>query len=923
MHHSSKSYAFILLLLALLPHSARSAERIDFVQDRLNNGLSVIYAPLRQAPVVHVRVLYHVGSRDERPDRQGFAHLFEHMMFRGSEHVKPEEHGKLISSVGGNSNAFTSFDQTVYVNTLPANQLELALYLEADRMASFKVSQQIYEIERNVVAEEWRRRQNSLYGSVWEDFAKLHFRQHPYRWTPIGNMDHLKSARPEELQAFFDTYYVPNNAVLILAGDFELPAAKALVGKYFGWIPASPALSRPIPPEPPQTQQRRLAQSKPVPLAHVMIGYHTPAYRSDDNYALALLGHILGAGNSSRLNRLLVDSANPLCVDANAHLQALQDSGIFMLSATVMKDKDADEVEKLLLAAAGEVADKGVSQEELEKAKTRERVAFVRNRETAVQVASQLGQEALFGSDANRVNTDLEKINAVSVEAVRAVARKYLNPANASVLRTNPGPVEKGTPGAPAALPPRPLADPAAAPAAPRAVSFPAGYPKSAPLADARVKASFAKGTETLINGVKVIVMPDGRLPSVNWHLTMRMGSHADPAGKEGLADLTASLVRRGSAGLSYQALNEDLESRGISISVNDGGDYTRLSGSCLTEQLDHALRRSREVLRQPALPAEEFAKLKEQTLSGLQYEQAEPETVATHELAGALFGASPLGRYATPASVSSITLEDIKACYGRLYRPNDAVLVIAGDVTVERGQALARQLLEGWEAAPLPAAGYALKELGNTLRIIVVDRPEGKQSLIRMAARAYGIQSDEKFAGSLASGILSSGIDARLGRYVRAEKGLVYSVWGNFRPARQGGQFLAGAETKLETTADCVEAMFKVFTDMGKDGVSEEEMAEAKLRAVGGMVMGMQTMQQQAGYRVEGILNGYPLDYWDRYPERIAAVAPGQVGEVVGRYLRPERITVVVVAPAQAVVKQLEKLGTVQVVAMPGKRGG
>src|SRR4051794_14718932 len=215
MTYNVRRPCLLCILVVLLPVPARAdgpspatipaPAPVEYVRETLDNGLRVIYAPLHQAPVVHVRVHYHVGSRDERPDRQGFAHMFEHMMFRGSAHVKPEQHMKLINMVGGYSNAFTSFDQTVYVNTVPANHLEMALYLEADRMASFKVSEQIYDIERKVVAEEWRRRQNQPYGTFFEDFLKLAFTTHSYRWTPIGDMSHLKAARVSELQDFFNT----------------------------------------------------------------------------------------------------------------------------------------------------------------------------------------------------------------------------------------------------------------------------------------------------------------------------------------------------------------------------------------------------------------------------------------------------------------------------------------------------------------------------------------------------------------------------------------------------------------------------------------------------------------------------------------------------------------------------------------------
>src|SRR5688572_14306077 len=240
--------AAVIALAAMLPAVtyANQPEKIHFTEEALDNGLHVIYVPLRQAPVVHVRVLYHVGSRDERPDRQGFAHMFEHMMFRGSAHVKPEEHMKLIGTVGGNSNAFTSFDQTTYVNTISSNHLEMALYLEADRMASFKVDAEIYKTERKVVAEEWRIRQNRPYGTQFEDFLRNQFTAHSYRWTPIGHMDHLRAAEVAELQEFFNTYYLPNNATLVIAGDIDIAKTKELVRKYYAWIPQGPEPKRDI-----------------------------------------------------------------------------------------------------------------------------------------------------------------------------------------------------------------------------------------------------------------------------------------------------------------------------------------------------------------------------------------------------------------------------------------------------------------------------------------------------------------------------------------------------------------------------------------------------------------------------------------------------------------------------------------------------
>src|SRR5665213_1444865 len=435
---------FLLLSAARPASAAEEAKQIEFTQETLPNGLQVIYAPLHQAPVVEVRVFYHVGSRDERADRQGFAHMFEHMMFRGSAHVKPQEHMKILGAVGAQVNAFTSFDQTVYHETLPSTALETALYLEADRMAGFRVSDTIFGTERKVVAEEWRMRyMNQPYGRLFQDFLNVAFTTHSYRWTPIGNMDQLKASRSNELQDFFNTYYLPNNAVLVLAGDIEVDAAKAMVAKYFGWIPRGPAIVRESPTEPEQKAARHIEVSYRAPLPRIQIGYHVPGYKNEDHQALDMLGVILGDGRSSRLQKLLVSSEHPLAVQAFASDMKLEDAGLFMIGAIVMQGKDPLAVEKDLKDAVADVVAHGVTQEELDKAKTQERIGLVQARETATDLAEQLGEEALMTGDPNRVNTDPQKMEAVTLADIQRVAKEYLEPSRSTTLRVKPDPLGK------------------------------------------------------------------------------------------------------------------------------------------------------------------------------------------------------------------------------------------------------------------------------------------------------------------------------------------------------------------------------------------------------------------------------------------------------------------------------------------------
>jgi zinc protease len=910
-----------------------AVQNIEFTEETLPNGLRVIYAPLHQAPVVQVRMLYHVGSRDERPDRQGFAHMFEHMMFRGSKHVAPQEHMRLIDEVGGICNAFTSFDQTVYHDTVPSEDLELALYLEADRMSSFKVTDEIYQIERKVVAQEWMLQQNRAFGNLYNDLMKAAYKSSSYQWTPIGNMQQLLAAPASELQEFFNTYYVPNNAVLVIAGDVDVPAAKKMVQKYYAWIPKGGEVPHPNGIEPPQTEARSVtAPDRLAQLKAVVLGYHIPPYKSDDHYALSVLSNVLGEGASSRLDRALVNTKDPICLGASTMYESLEYGGMFGVMAEVKPGKDPEEVKKAVAAVIAELLAKGITPEELARAKTNRRVETIHERQTCEQIAGQVGDEELWAGDPNRVNNDLAKLEAVTADDVKAVANKYLNPNQVTVLEVDPDPLGTATRKAAQAAKALFTGAPVVAstqPIAARDVTFPADYPMHPPLPPAKSTASFEKGQEATINGVHLVVLTDHRLPIVGWTLAMRHGSHNEPADKAGLAGLTAEMLNHGTRQHTYQQLSDEKESHGISIGFGDGGDTTRFSGGCTTDELDRAFALGREELLEPAFPAEEFDKLKDQSIAGLTQSLSAPAKAADLEMVNALYAGSPLGHPTTPQTLKSITLDDVKKFYADFYHPNDAVMTISGDITFERAQELAKTLTDGWQPKDMPAVTYNFPPAPTEKKIILIDTGDsatGASSVIRMGLPAYNIHTDDKYAGSLCSTLLSAGIESRLMDYVRAKKGYVYGVSGYFSPGRYAGSFEVDAPTRPPVTGDCITSIFKVLDDLkntaGDNPLSDDELAAAKRRVSGSMVMGMQTIGDQAGKRLEGILNGYPVDYYDQYPQHINAVTVDQVRAVMDKYVKDDAMTIVVAAPASAVKEQLDAMGKVTVVPMPLKRG-
>jgi zinc protease len=912
------------------PTTTGSADGQTWTQQTLANGLRVIYAPMPNTPVAQVRVFYHVGSRDERTDRQGFAHMFEHMMFRGSAHVQPEEHLKLVGVVGGSSNAYTYYDETVYHDTLPASYTPLALWLEADRMSSFKVSPDIFYTERNVVSEEWRMRLNRPYGGLFELLMPEVFKVSPYRWTSIGNMADLQAAKTAELQAFFEKYYVPNNAILVVAGNIDVARTQADVQKYFGWIPGHGPettsagvthwlpLERNIPAEPPQTAPRRLEIKMTAPLARVMVTFRAPPAASDDMEALELLLSVLGDGQSSRVYRRLVTSDTPMAVDAGALLDDLEDGGILGFSATVLKDKQPADVEKVLLDEIATSREKPVTAEELEKVKQQTRMALATRFQTADDVASLLGHELLIRNNLDRVATARARLEALTPADLQRVAQKYLPANGVNIMVITPGTPEGPPPGAPLAT--APASEPADTVVNARPVHFPSDYPTAPPMAGTLPAATFEKGTEFILTPTAaaqsphVVVLVDHRIPIIHWTLALRSGGYAEVKGKEGLAGLTADMVRRGPKGKTFDQFNEDLESRAITLDVSDGGDVTRISGQCLKEQFPYAMQAMRDMLLAPAFDPGEFTNLQNQSVSSLRLALTDPDTLASRELTRNLYGTSPLGRLTTVESLSALSLDNVKQFYSTIYKTNGAILVISGDLSLMEGQSTAAALLAGMPTGSLPAIDYSFPNPPDKEHFVLIDKPDAQQAAIQMGAPAYTLQSDEKFIGSLANQILSAGIESRLGRYVRAEKGYVYGVDGYFLPNRHAGAFLGETDTRFPTTADTITAMFKVFDDMKAADVTEKELADAKFRVSGILLMAMQTTTEQADRRLESTLNGFPIDYYDKYAQRIGQVTAPQIRQIMNQYVQESHMTIVVVGPAATLKPQLEKLGSVEV---------
>jgi zinc protease len=419
--------------------------------ETLDNGLQVVYLEDHSTPIVHLALWYHVGSKDEKPGRTGFAHLFEHLMFKGSKNVRADQHPSWITSVGGQSNAFTDEDATVFWETVPAQYLPLVLWLEADRMATLEVDEGKFLNEREVVKEERRMRyENQPFGRLSEIIFDKAFQVHPYRHQTIGSMADLEAASIADVRAFRETYYVPNNATLALVGDFDLEQAKALARQYLGRVPRGRPVPRDIPQEPPQEREERYEVTEPWPLPAVVVSHHITYDGHPDAYPLHILAKILSDGESSRIYRSLVYEKQ-LALAAFGEAKLIEHPNLFYAVAIVQPGRQPADVQAALQAELDRVKTGGVTPEELNRAKRQFARDYIFGRETVQQKALHLGHAVVIHDDITTADGEFDLFQNVTLADVQRVAQTYFTPQSRmllTILPRGPGDAPDASPAA-------------------------------------------------------------------------------------------------------------------------------------------------------------------------------------------------------------------------------------------------------------------------------------------------------------------------------------------------------------------------------------------------------------------------------------------------------------------------------------------
>ena len=868
----------------------------------LDNGLQVLLHEDHTIPMVAVNIWYHVGSRNEKPGRTGFAHLFEHMMFQGSEH-HDDDYFLPLQKIGGTVNGSTNTDRTNYWENVPADYLELALYMEADRMGWLvpAITQEKLDNQRDVVKNEKRQGDNRPYAVADDLMNELLFPEgHPYRWSVIGSMDDLSAASVEDVSEFFSLYYAPNNASLCVAGDFDPAEAKAWIARYFGTIPPGRPVERLTAWQPKLDCERRAVAEDNVELPRLYMSWHSPAYYAPGDAECDLLGTILTGGKTSRLYRRLVYELR-IAQDVRANQASRELGGVFGIRATAAPGHTLAELEAVIDDELARLLKDGVKKQEVALALTGYEAGFVRGLQRVGGFggkADRLNRYNVMTGDPDYLARDLERYQQADAASVNRYARAILGFDNRAVVHVVPqGKLAADT-------------------VAVDRTTLPGS-------AGASVFNPPAIRTAELANGLKVYLVEKHELPMVEVRLDIDSGWSSDPAGKAGTAALTADLLDEGAAGLDAVELARRVEELGARLRTDSSFDGSSVSLNVLKNNAAAGLKLMRSVALEPTLSPADFERVR-QSYAGRQKQEArQPRAQALTEFQLRCFGAGhpyaqPISGSGTPASLAALSPADLTAFHSEYYRPNNASLVMVGDLSLDEAVALARTAFGSWTPGAVVPPVVPAPAPYDGARLVVIDRPGAQQSYIVGGYPEMRRNDPDHLAMEVVNTAFGGQFASRINMNLREDKGYTYGVRSQLMSLRDGGLFMMAAAVETPATAASISELLAELAAIRADRpLVSDELADNRNRLIMGFPQEFETHGGVAGELSSLLQFGLPLDTWQTYTAAVAGVGEAAAAGVVARHLDPARVVWVIVGDWQQIEPQLRglELGDIEVV--------
>ncbi|HET9426927.1 MAG TPA: pitrilysin family protein, partial [Allosphingosinicella sp.] len=890
---------------------------LQYQSRTLANGLRVYSLRDPDSANVSVQVWYDVGSKDDPRGRSGFAHLFEHLMFKSTRNMVPEQFDRLTEDVGGFNNASTADDYTNYYEVVPANHLERLLWAEADRMRSLVIEPGFFASERDVVKEELRSRVLAApYGKLFYLYLpQISYDVHPYARPGIGSIEDLDAATIEDVRAFHATYYRPDNAVLVVSGNFDQARLDSWIDLYFGPIerPTTP-IPRVTAVEPDRNAARTFTVYEPnTPLPAVLLAYPAPPASDADAAAMEVLDGILSTGESSRLHQSLV-YRDRIASQAGSFLDIKQGRGNLAAFAILSPGQGAEAGEAALRREIARFRDEPVSDAELAEAKTELLTGALRERETVEGRADALAEAVIVDGDPAAADRRLTAIAAVTPADIQRVASVWLGDGRSAAVRYLPETEQNGAPenqiGTAATVQTAALAPPSniriwePAPEGERQMP-PSPGPEIVPEIP-------APNIQRLANGLTVITVEKRDLPLVSMSLLARGGSAADPQGRAGTASLAASVMTEGTATRSATEIDRAVEALGASLGAGASWDGAQIGLTVQTAQADSALAIIADVARNAALSDEEIERQRAIAADAIRVAMSDPGSVAQMAAMRALYGAAPYGNPAegTASSLAAITRADIQAAHNATWAPGSATLVVAGDMNPAEARTLAERHFGDWTAAGRTASATPTSPAVGRDDILVVDMPGAGQAAVAVV-RSTLSRGDPRFYRALvANAVLGGGYSARLNQEIRIRRGLSYGSGSGIDARREPGPFVAMTQTRNDAAAQVLEVTLAEMRRLGAEPIPVAELDARRTSLTGSFGRSAETTSGIAGLLANYILRGVGPEEIDRYLPAVLAVGPADAQAAAAELLSPEGATLVIVGEAAQFAEALRATG-------------
>ena len=897
----------VLIFVCALAARGLFAQDVDipFKVFTLDNGLTVIVHEDHKAPIVAVNLWYHVGSKNEKPGKTGFAHLFEHLMFGGSDHA-PGRYIDAMEKIGATDlNGTTNNDRTNYFEDVPTSALDYTLWMESDRLAYLTLDQKTLDLQRGVVQNEKRQGENQPYSVAFQLITQNTYPAgHPYSWTVIGDMADLNAASMDDVKEWFKTYYGPSNVVLCLAGDIDLKTAKEKVEKYFGNIPPGPPVGHQEVWVAKMTGTHRGVVQDRVPQARLYKVWNVPPDGTPDGDYLDLVSDVLASGKTSRLYKRLVYD-DQIATSAFAYVDLREIAGQFAIQATAKPGQGLEQVEKAVDEELAKFLKDGPTADELQRVKTEYAANFVRGIERIGGFggkSDQLARNQVFHGDPAHYKVSLKRVQEATAEDLKAAANRWLSD-GVYILEVNPFPPYK-----------------AAATGADRSKPPVTGTPPELKLPKLQ--------RATLSNGLKVILAERHEVPLAQFWMAVDAGYAADQLAAPGTASMASSLLDGGTTTRNALQISDQLALLGAQLNAYSNLDLSIVHLSSLKEKLDPSLDLFADVILNPVFPDSDFKRQQKQTLAGIEREQTVPQLMALRVLPSLLYGAghaygNPLTGSGTTESVGKMTREDLAKFHQTWYHPNNATIVIVGDTTLSEMKPKLEKLFANWKAGQVSKKNIASVSLPQKSSVYLIDKPGAIQSIIITGSVAPPKSNPQEIPIEAMNDALGGTFSSRLNLNLREDKHWSYGARTQLFGARAQRPFISISPVQTDKTRESLVEINKEFRGiLGDHPVTGDELAKIQDNETLRLPGSRETTGEVGQSILDLVHFGLPDDYYETYASKVRTLKVGDVESAAKAIVHPDNLIWVIVgdrSKIEAGVKELN-LGELRLLSPDGK---